>query len=172
MTGLLKTLMNAASKGYSTATGLPEPRRGVVSQKPMRRAGQKPAHQSPVSPKTVQANSGPNSGLKRKRHASAREAAAIESTVKLSVNLLLAIVAGSTLARLVPHYQNQQTELTSLEQAVDSIEQEKKLLWQDFSRNFDPAQAPAVIQEQSGRHDPSQRTIVWVDPLAPVAESK
>jgi hypothetical protein len=148
--------MNATSKGYSASARLAPP-----SQTATNRTVRYSKIQNSKFPTKTQ------SQPKRKLHASAREAAALESVVKLSVNLLLAVVAGSTLARLVPYNHNQQIRLTDLEQALTTTDQEKSRLWQDFSRNFDPSQAPVIIQEQSGRHAPNQRTVVWVDPLAP-----
>jgi hypothetical protein len=84
----------------------------------------------------------------------------------LTVNLLLAVVAGSTLARLIPYYRTQSSELRMQQEAVQVLEQEKLTLWRDFSRNFDPQQASSVMQEQSGQTPANQRTIVWINPLA------
>ena len=59
---------------------------------------------------------------KRKPHAGARQAIAFESSVKLTVNLLLAVVATTTIAKLVPYYQTQQTRLATLQESVTSAE--------------------------------------------------
>lgn len=89
---------------------------------------------------------------------------AAEITVKLCVNLLLAIASAAALSRLIPHLQDQQAQLTQLETAVSTAEAETAQLQDDFGRYFDPSQASAVMQEQSGRESPLQRQIVWLDP--------
>ncbi|MEO1400054.1 MAG: hypothetical protein AAFV72_02240 [Cyanobacteria bacterium J06635_1] len=94
-----------------------------------------------------------------------RQSAVLESSVKLTVNLLLAVVAGTTLAKLVPHYHTQRSELQSLQEAVHIAEQSKISLWDEFSRNFDPQQAPSVMQEHSGKSLSTRRAVVLIDPL-------
>ena len=95
-----------------------------------------------------------------------RQAVIIEASVKLTVNLLLAVVAGSTLAKLVPHNRSQQAELDIQQEAVQALEQDTDVLWNEFSRNFDPQQASSVMRSQSGRENPDQKQVVWVNPLA------
>ena len=97
-------------------------------------------------------------------HAGVRQSTVLEASVKLTVNVLLGIVAATTLARLVPHYRVQAAELVSLEQATQQLSQENQALWQEFSRNFSPDQASNLMREQSGRQALGQRPIVWVEP--------
>ncbi|MEM9908442.1 MAG: hypothetical protein AAF921_25865 [Cyanobacteria bacterium P01_D01_bin.44] len=94
-----------------------------------------------------------------------RQSAVLESSVKLTVNLLLAVVAGTTLAKLLPYYQTQRSELQSLQEAVQTAEHSRVSLWDEFSRNFDPQQAPSVMQEHSGKSLATRRAVVLVDPL-------
>ena len=95
----------------------------------------------------------------------ARQSLVLESTVKLTVNLLLAVVAASTIAKLLPYYRQQQTELDQLNQSILTLEKERDGLWQDFSHNFDPEQSGRIMREQSGQEDPSRQPIVLIDPL-------
>ncbi|MEM7795003.1 MAG: hypothetical protein AAF579_11215 [Cyanobacteria bacterium P01_C01_bin.118] len=95
----------------------------------------------------------------------ARQSLILESTVKLTVNLLLAVVAASTIAKLLPYYRQQQTELEQLNQSILSLEKEHAGLWQDFSHNFDPEQSARIMREQSGQEDPTRHPIVLIDPL-------
>lgn len=95
---------------------------------------------------------------------SAPGSSAAETTVKIGVNLLLAIASAAALARLIPHLQDQQAQLTHLETAVPAVAADTAKLQNDFGRYFDPSQARAVMQEQSGRESPLQRQIVWLDP--------
>ncbi|MEO1388531.1 MAG: hypothetical protein AAFV85_14365 [Cyanobacteria bacterium J06634_6] len=101
---------------------------------------------------------------KRKPHAGARQAIAFESSVKLTVNLLLAVVATTTIAKLVPYYQTQQTRLATLQESVTSAEAKNAELRSRFNRNFDPAQASRIMQEQSGMGYPNQKQIIWSEP--------
>ncbi len=101
---------------------------------------------------------------KRARHIGARRAIAFESSVKLTVNLLLATVATTTIAKLVPYYQAQQQQLTVLQETLQVAESENAGLRSQFDRNFDPTQAAQIMQEQSGMAYPDQKRIVWDQP--------
>ena len=98
-------------------------------------------------------------------YAGARRAIAFESSVKLTVNLLLATVAATTIAKLVPYYQSQQARLTTLEASVDVAERKNAELRSQFGRNFDPAQSSRIMQEQSGMGYPNQKKVIWETPL-------
>ena len=103
---------------------------------------------------------------KRTLHVGARRAIAFESSVKLTVNLLLAIVATTTIAKLVPYYQSQQQRLNTLQESVQGAEKKNAELRSQFDRNFDPAQAARIMQEQSGLAYPNQKQVIWTPPLA------
>ncbi|MGC1308817.1 MAG: hypothetical protein WA885_16445 [Phormidesmis sp.] len=98
---------------------------------------------------------------KRTPYAGARQAIVLESSVKLTVNLLLAIVATTTIAKLVPYYQSQQQRLNTLQASVQVAERKHAKLKAQFDRNFDPTQASQIMQEQSGMASPNQKKIVW-----------
>lgn len=95
----------------------------------------------------------------------ARQSLVLESTVKLTVNILLAVVATSTIARLLPYYRQQKAELNQLNHSILSLEKEHAGVWQDFSHNFGPEQSGRIMREQSGQEDPSRHPIVLIDPL-------
>ncbi|PZO15916.1 MAG: hypothetical protein DCF25_12975 [Leptolyngbya foveolarum] len=103
---------------------------------------------------------------KRVPYAGARRAIALESSVKLTINLLLTIVATTTIAKLVPYYQSQQTRLASLEESVTVAERKNSELRREFDRNFDPAQTSRIMQEQSGMGYPNQKKVIWSKPPA------
>ncbi len=109
---------------------------------------------------------------KRVPYAGARRAIALESSVKLTVNLLLAIVATTTIAKLVPYYQSQQTRLASLEESVTVAGRKNSELRQEFDRNFDPTQTSRIMQEQSGMGYPNQKKVVWAKPPAVESPTK
>ncbi|MEM9264694.1 MAG: hypothetical protein AAGA46_04145 [Cyanobacteria bacterium P01_F01_bin.13] len=95
----------------------------------------------------------------------ARQSLLLESTVKLTVNILLAVVATSTITKLLPYYQRQKSELNQLNNSILSLEKERDGVWQDFSHNFDPEQSGRIMREQSGQEDPARHPIVLIDPL-------
>ena len=101
---------------------------------------------------------------KRLPYAGARKAIAFESSVKLTVNLLLATVAATTIAKLVPYYQSQQARLATLEASVQVAERKNAQLRSQFDRNFDPTQTSRIMQEQSGLGYPDQKKVVWETP--------
>lgn len=98
-------------------------------------------------------------------YAGARQVVAFESSVKLTVNLLLAIVATTTIAKLVPYYQSQHSRLDTLQKSVDVAERKNAELRKQFDRNFDPAQASRIMQEQSGMAYPNQKQVIWQAPI-------
>lgn len=99
------------------------------------------------------------------------QALAIEATAKLSVNLVLSLVAVVTLARLIPYNLKQQNDLQRLQSEVDELAMKVASLQEDFDRHFDPQQALNVMQEQNIRSNPQQRQIVWLNPETKQAES-
>jgi len=123
-----------------------------------------------VSPQKVQSITAQSAySPKRQLHVGVRRAIAFESSVKLTVNLLLATVAATTIAKLVPYYQGQQQRLSTLQESVTSAAQKNAELRSQFSRNFDPAQAGRIMQEQSGMGYPNQKPVVWTEPIAETA---
>ncbi|NJM98724.1 MAG: hypothetical protein HC800_17615 [Phormidesmis sp. RL_2_1] len=121
----------------------------------------------PLAPhaSAASANRGSHYQPQRILHAGARKAIAFESSVKLTVNLLLAIVATTTIAKLVPYYQSQQQQLAILQNSVQTAEQRNTDLRSRFSDDFDPAQAARVMQEQSGMGYPNQKRVIWESPI-------
>ena len=134
------------------------------------------AAKRPVTPPTqtpqasaqtpLQASEARRSAARPKRipYAGVRQAIAFESSVKLTVNLLLAIVATTTIAKLVPYYQSQQSRLTTLQNSVQVAERKNVELRSQFNRNFDPTQAGRIMQEQSGLSYPNQKNVIWKNP--------
>jgi hypothetical protein len=100
----------------------------------------------------------------------------IETSLKLTVNLIFGLVAATTLARLIPHNLEQQTDLERLRGEVKELGTAVASLEEDFDRHFDPQQALNVMQEQNIRFNPKQKQVVWLDSdpqkLAPELEVK
>lgn len=94
-----------------------------------------------------------------------------ELTGRLTINLALSLVALSTLMRLIPYYQTQRQVLGQVEASVTNSKAQTDQLRADFNRYFDPAHPNQAISgaglAESDQHIP----IVWVDPLAPSADT-
>lgn len=78
--------------------------------------------------------------------------------------MILAIAAGTALVRLLPYGFAQQTKLQEIHTEVSLVKERVDRLQTDFSRNFDPQQSKAVMQEQSSRVDPQQKQVIFVAP--------
>ncbi|BDI17433.1 hypothetical protein ANSO36C_32350 [Nostoc cf. commune SO-36] len=89
---------------------------------------------------------------------------ALESTVKIAVNVVITAVAASALAQLLPYHWLQQAKLREISTEVKLMEGHVNSLQTQFSRNFDPQQTKSIMQEQGYRFDPSQRQVVLVNP--------
>jgi hypothetical protein len=91
---------------------------------------------------------------------------AIETTIKLSVNLVLSTVAVSALAHLFPYVNMQRSKLEEVQTAVKSAHDRLQITQLRFNRYFDPYQTKTLMQEQSNRIDPQQQQIVLTEPPA------
>jgi hypothetical protein len=163
--------MNAAKRPVTTSTPYSKAQPFSASVPPSQAFG---SPGSPGSPRissearTAQPNA---SRPKRISYSGARQAIAFESSVKLTVNLLLAVVAATTIVKLVPYYQSQQGQLTTLQASVKVAERNNAELRSQFNRNFDPAQAARIMQEQSGMSYPNQKKVIWQAPPERILES-
>jgi hypothetical protein len=90
-------------------------------------------------------------------------AIAIETTLKLSINLAIAGIAISALTQLVPYYLSGRDKLTQLEAEVERTEVRVRQLRTQFSYYFDPQQAKTIMQQESNLTDPTQKRIVFVE---------
>ncbi|MBP0028652.1 hypothetical protein PN466_14270 [Roseofilum reptotaenium CS-1145] len=99
----------------------------------------------------------------RSRRRSSPLAAAIawETMMKLSVNLVLVVVATGAVMRLIPYHRSVEEKLEIVEIQVQQTQDRVTQLQQDFDRSFDPEQAKQVMAEQSHRIDPQRRSVVW-----------
>jgi len=93
----------------------------------------------------------------------AEKARALETTAKLTVNLVLAAAAISGLMRLLPLYQSVQEKSLVIQTEVKRAEERVNRWQRDFNRAFDPGQAKTVMQEESHRVAPQRRPIVLIE---------
>lgn len=107
--------------------------------------------------------SSPRSAARRRSQRHPYRAIAVETTAKLTVNLVLSAAAIGGLAQLIPYNFSQQAKLAEIQTEVKIAEKRVNRLRNDFSRYFDPQQGKSIMQEQSHRSDPNQRQVIWVD---------
>ena len=88
---------------------------------------------------------------------------AVQTTAKLTINVLLSAVAVSALVKLVPYYLSQQEKLQEIQTEIKLTEERVNSLRTDFNRYFDPQQAKSIMQEQSNRVDPGQRPVILMN---------
>jgi hypothetical protein len=99
----------------------------------------------------------------RPKHPRSYRAIASEVGLKLSVNMVLALVAVSALFRLLPYNLAQKQKIRELDHQVTSTEERVEQLEADFNRYFDPRQTRSVMQEQNNRIYPNQRQVIWTN---------
>ncbi|MBV9385915.1 MAG: hypothetical protein JOZ78_05740 [Chroococcidiopsidaceae cyanobacterium CP_BM_ER_R8_30] len=105
---------------------------------------------------------------RRRRYSHA--AMTLETAAKLSVNIILSVLAAYALLRLIPYTCSQQKKLQEIQTEDRQIEGHVAHLQTDFSRFFDPHQTQNIMQEQSDRLAPGERPVVLLKPDAKGAE--
>lgn len=118
----------------------------------------------PVEPRRVV----PQRKSRNRRHP--YRSMAVQTTVKLTVNVLLSAAAVSALVKLLPYYQSQQEKLQEIQTEVKLTEGRVNRLRTDFNRYFDPQQAKNIMQEQSNRVNPGQRPVILLNQAATKVE--
>lgn len=102
----------------------------------------------------------PKKHLRQRSH----QIMAIETSVKITVNLVIITAAVSALTQLLPYHWLQQDRLREIRTEVKLMEGRVNNLRTEFSRNFDPSQAHIIRQEQSYRFNRNQRQVVLINP--------
>jgi cell division protein FtsB len=102
--------------------------------------------------------------VRRRKRSNPHYAIALETSFKLGVNAVLAIVAVSALVKLIPYNLAQQSKLKEIKTEVTALEGRVDRLQADLNRQFDPQQSMSVMQAESNRVDPMQRQIQWLAP--------
>lgn len=89
----------------------------------------------------------------------------LEVAIKLGVNVAMAIVALSALARLIPYNLAQTQQLDALQAEVQATQSRVDALQASLEKNFDPQRSRQVMQEQSHLFDPNQKRVIWLRPV-------
>jgi len=98
-----------------------------------------------------------------KSRPSVHRVVALETTVKLVINILLSAVALSGTVQLLRYQWLQQEKLREIQTEVSSTQKRVDRLQTDFNRYFDPQQAKSIMQEQSNRVAAGQQRIILLD---------
>ncbi len=88
---------------------------------------------------------------------------AIETSMKIAMNVLISGVALTTLFTVIPNRMSQQQKLQELRAEVGITENRVNQLKTDFNRAFDPGQERQIAQEQTHFSDPHRTPIVWLN---------
>lgn len=123
----------------------------------------KPSYLPPQPPRRVRTV--PRAKAKQRQHP--YRAAAIESTVRLSVNVVFSMVAISALTQLLPYRSSQAARLQELQVTVRSTDERGQRVQNNFRQYFDPYQTEANMQAQSHRVGVQQHRLVWHEPAKP-----
>ncbi|PAX57087.1 slr1601 family putative cell division protein [Brunnivagina elsteri] len=99
----------------------------------------------------------------RHLHQRSRRVMALETTVKIGVNIAISTAAISALVQLLPYHWTQQEKLRAVRTEVNQMEARVGNLQTEFSLNFDPRQTKRNMQLQGYRFDPNQRQVVIKD---------
>lgn len=100
---------------------------------------------------------------KSRNHRRPHQLLALQTTAKLTANLLLSALAVSALAKLLPYQLSQQEKLQEIQTEVKVTEGRVNRLRTDFNRYFDPQQAKSIMQEQSNRVAPGERPVILIN---------
>lgn len=123
----------------------------------------KPSYLPPQPPR--RARMVPRAKTKQRQHP--YRAVVIESTVRLSVNVVLSMVAVSALTQLLPYQSSQAARLQELQVTVRSTGDRVQRVQNNFRQYFDPYQTEANMQAQSHRLGVQQRRLIWSEPAKP-----
>lgn len=91
---------------------------------------------------------------------------ALETTAKLTVNVILSAAAVAGLLKLLPYQLSQQEKLQEVQTEVQQTEARVNRLRTDFNHYFDPQQAKSIMQEESNRVAPGQRRVILLEKAA------
>ena len=108
-----------------------------------------------------------------KRHMRQRsyEVMALETTVKIGVNLAISAVAISALNQILPHHWSGQEKLRQMRTEVKTAQERVNKLRSEFSNTFDSRQASNIMQQQGNRIPSNKKRIILTNNTTP-AESR
>lgn len=88
---------------------------------------------------------------------------AIETGLKLTVNISITVLALLSIKQLLPYYFTQQAKLAEIEAEIAKIQPRVEKLEEDFGNTFDPKLTRKVIEKNTYKVDPNLSPIFFVD---------
>ena len=85
---------------------------------------------------------------------------ALETTVKIGVNLAISAAAISALTQLLPHHWSAQEKLRQVRTEVKTAQERVNNLRAEFDHTFDSRQANSIMQQYGNRIPRNQKQIV------------
>ena len=85
---------------------------------------------------------------------------ALETTVKIGVNLAISAAAISALTQLLPHHWSAQEKLRQVRTEVKTSQERVNSLRAEFDNTFDSRQANSIMQQHGNRIPRNQKQIV------------
>jgi uncharacterized membrane protein (DUF106 family) len=120
-----------------------------------------PARQRPTVQPTRRAKTTPQ--RRQQQQQTQNRVLAIETSMKIAMNVVISGVALSTLFNVIPNRVAQQQKLQEVKTEVQVTEHRVNQLKTDFNRAFDPSQERQIAQEQTHFTDPNRTPIVWLN---------
>ena len=88
---------------------------------------------------------------------------AIETTLKMSTNIGIAVLAFISIKQLLPYHVVQQEKLAEIDAEISKIEPRVKKLEENFSTTFDPILTRKVVQKNTYKVDPNVSPIFFIE---------
>ncbi|ELR97295.1 hypothetical protein [Gloeocapsa sp. PCC 73106] len=108
----------------------------------------------------------PKPNKRRKRsydhQSKAEKLLAAEVSAKLFINGILTISAIASLAKLLPYYLSQQSELKEVRAEIQDTQTRVNRLNEEFTYYFDARQTQSQIKKYQLKVEPNERYIFWV----------
>ncbi len=88
---------------------------------------------------------------------------AIETTLKMSTNIGIAVLALISIKQLLPYHDVQQQKLAEIDVEISKIQPRVKKLEENFSTTFDPILTRKVVQKNTYKVDPNLNPIFFIE---------
>ncbi|WP_373479593.1 hypothetical protein [Geminocystis sp.] len=88
---------------------------------------------------------------------------AIETSLKISVNLGISILAIFSIKQLLPYHLEQQGKLKEIDAEIGKIQPRVEKLEEDFGNTFDPKLTRKVMEKNTYKVDPNLSPIFFID---------
>jgi len=88
---------------------------------------------------------------------------AIKTSLKISVNLGISILAIFSIKQLLPYHLEQQGKLKEIDAEIGKIQPRVEKLEEDFGNTFDPKLTRKVMEKNTYKVDPNLSPIFFID---------